>query len=711
MKRQIATLLLVLGIGISAMAGSPRTTTISDTVYTPQGTPFSGQMIISNPQFISPDGYNVPSNTQTVTVTNGIVDLNLIPTVGTIPVTSNQYYTITFTTVPTMSQYWMPYSSNNPLTIEQVQVYPPLPPLPSTPPPLNVSQGGTGATTSQQAINNLTNGNSITAQSVNGILNAAQFAGSDPGAQINAAEAALPTYGGVIDLRQYTGVQTMTTQVVITKPTVLLFGDADFVCDAVASPCFYVQSSLVRFIGLAQGIGPDGGSNEYNISYTGDPSALYQVVDFSNPTTGAELAYSGMRDMYINVIDTSTAAAPIPEIDAINVKNPVEDDFVNLYVHHAADHTNGNDPIVGIHLENDSTGLVPPSGYTRIVNYIYADDTSSGTENPVLGSGSAGIWADGTTGGLNHIRISGPCDIEPANYDIRFTDVYSSEIDDCYLNGGQYGIYFVGDQDNFVKDVHINGLNTNAYYIDSGSYDNQFKGISMTASTAGVDNGNRTSWYNTNNGNVSFPLLAGPTNGAAATSSANVNSTEPCFLGAYWTGSASTEGGACIQTVMQPGSNPSVAVNFTPDNLTGSYPEYYFEGNSLYLQNSSTSANAWVAFNNGYTEQTADARLDVNSISSPTSWFDIGGTPTAERTVTLPDATGQVIETGTGGGIASGQTLTNAGTIDNTGTLDGAGTANLSGMTVPGFSVASTPSPTVMLGVEPLGAGFMVTLF
>ena len=166
-------------------------------------------------------------------------------------------------------------------------------------------------------------------------------------------------------------------------------------------------------------------------------------------------------------------------------------------------------------------------------------------------------------------------------------------------------------------------------------------------------------------------------NGAVATSTANVSSTQPCFEGAYWTGSSSTQGGACIQLIPASGTNPTASLYFNPVNLSGNNPNYIFNGNSLSFADNSSGSTAWVTYNNGISEQVGDARLDVNNIGTPTSWFDVGGTPTAERTVTLPDATGQVIETGTGGGVASGQTLNVLGTI------------NMASATVPGFSVGN----------------------
>jgi hypothetical protein len=141
----ILTALLLLAPSV-LLATGPITTTISDTLYTPSGQPYTGQLRISHNAFISPDGYTIPGGITTTNVINGVLNVQVIPTVNSFPMTTDNLYKVDFLSTPGGEEYWMVPQSSSPMTTAQVIVYPPLPPLPSTPSPLNVAQGGTECT-------------------------------------------------------------------------------------------------------------------------------------------------------------------------------------------------------------------------------------------------------------------------------------------------------------------------------------------------------------------------------------------------------------------------------------------------------------------------------------------------------------------------------------------------------------------------------------
>src|SRR3990167_3356535 len=60
----------------------------------------------------------------------------------------------------------------------------------------------------------------------NNIRYADQFAGANAGAKIQAAHDDLPSTGGIVDARGFEGAQTSTATIVLTKPVLLLLGNA-----------------------------------------------------------------------------------------------------------------------------------------------------------------------------------------------------------------------------------------------------------------------------------------------------------------------------------------------------------------------------------------------------------------------------------------------------------------------------------------------------
>ena len=220
--------LLLLSPSVLLAAG-PLTTTISDVIFNPNGTPYSGQIRISHEAFISPDGYQVQAGETTVNVIDGVLSTALVPNVNSFPMNTNNYYVADFLANPNGTEYWMVPNSSTPLAVAQVMIYPPLPTLPSTPSPLNVAQGGTGCTTASCIAGNLglptlgaTNSFSAlnTFPTVN-VTSGYQVNGS-PLASTNLSDSAnLARLNGTIPFDILTGVPTTYYQTVASNGTAM----------------------------------------------------------------------------------------------------------------------------------------------------------------------------------------------------------------------------------------------------------------------------------------------------------------------------------------------------------------------------------------------------------------------------------------------------------------------------------------------------------
>lgn len=122
--------LLVFLFGVSAFGQTPLTTTIADTVYQLNGSPQTGTLTITNPPFISPDGYAISASQTVVTLaSNGTFSVNLVPTFGGQP--AGTYYTVQITPtvgIARFEQWSVPYFAT-PLLVSQVIVTGPASPL------------------------------------------------------------------------------------------------------------------------------------------------------------------------------------------------------------------------------------------------------------------------------------------------------------------------------------------------------------------------------------------------------------------------------------------------------------------------------------------------------------------------------------------------------------------------------------------------------
>ena len=88
----LISLLLAFGV---ARAVPPATTTISDTVYRADGSPASGTLLITWPQFNTSDNKAVASGTMNVTIgAGGAVNIALAPNAGASP--AGTFYKVTY---------------------------------------------------------------------------------------------------------------------------------------------------------------------------------------------------------------------------------------------------------------------------------------------------------------------------------------------------------------------------------------------------------------------------------------------------------------------------------------------------------------------------------------------------------------------------------------------------------------------------------------
>jgi hypothetical protein len=88
----LVSLFLALGV---ARALPPATTTISDIVYRADGSAASGTLLITWPQFNTPDNKTVAAGTLNVTIpSGGAVSIALAPNAGASP--AGSYYKVTY---------------------------------------------------------------------------------------------------------------------------------------------------------------------------------------------------------------------------------------------------------------------------------------------------------------------------------------------------------------------------------------------------------------------------------------------------------------------------------------------------------------------------------------------------------------------------------------------------------------------------------------
>src|SRR6266850_4685889 len=112
---------LLLACGVARAVPPPATTTIADTVYRADGSPASGTLLITWPQFNTSDNKAVASGTLNVTIgAGGGVSIALAPNAGATP--AGTYYKVTYKLDDGTSstEYWT-VPSNSPTTISAIR--------------------------------------------------------------------------------------------------------------------------------------------------------------------------------------------------------------------------------------------------------------------------------------------------------------------------------------------------------------------------------------------------------------------------------------------------------------------------------------------------------------------------------------------------------------------------------------------------------------
>ncbi|WP_263355817.1 glycoside hydrolase family 55 protein [Acidicapsa ligni] len=181
---------------------------------------------------------------------------------------------------------------------------------------VGIANGGTGATTAQQALANLGGaslnaavshfGGQLTALAVGGAYQADQFAGSDIGSKLSACLAGLSSvYGGICDARNFTGTVTMASTLTlnVANATVLL------PCATISTSAQIVVPAGVRNVtlkgcGLRGASGASGSQGGTVLLYSGAGAAV-QVGD---PTYAADTMGFHLDDVVINTTDSTNAA-------------------------------------------------------------------------------------------------------------------------------------------------------------------------------------------------------------------------------------------------------------------------------------------------------------------------------------------------------------------------------------------------------------------
>jgi hypothetical protein len=97
--------ILMLFIASFALAQGPAKTTISDTVYAPNGELLNATLRITNSTFTSADGYPIPAGSITVKVVNGVLNVGLVPTAGATP--SGQSYRVDYFLSVRTTETWL----------------------------------------------------------------------------------------------------------------------------------------------------------------------------------------------------------------------------------------------------------------------------------------------------------------------------------------------------------------------------------------------------------------------------------------------------------------------------------------------------------------------------------------------------------------------------------------------------------------------------
>lgn len=114
------TLLLAL-MACAAVQAAPPLTTIQDTLYKADGSPFAGTVTITWKTFTAADASSIPMNAITMQITNGVLRLRLVPTTNA---SAGAYYLARFNSEgkAQFSEIWSVPASSTPVTVRDIRV-------------------------------------------------------------------------------------------------------------------------------------------------------------------------------------------------------------------------------------------------------------------------------------------------------------------------------------------------------------------------------------------------------------------------------------------------------------------------------------------------------------------------------------------------------------------------------------------------------------
>ena len=120
-RRQATASLAALFAAVSSLAAAPALTTIQETLYKADGTPFNGVAFIEWKSFSAADSAAVPANIVTARIVSGVLRVALVPTTTATPVA---YYRVRYNADGRTEfvEYWAVPPSNQPLRLRDVRI-------------------------------------------------------------------------------------------------------------------------------------------------------------------------------------------------------------------------------------------------------------------------------------------------------------------------------------------------------------------------------------------------------------------------------------------------------------------------------------------------------------------------------------------------------------------------------------------------------------
>ncbi len=354
---------LAVFVALPAFAQGVSTTTVQGTVYLANGQPGSGTLMISWPAFTTSNGLAVAAGSLNATIaSDGFVSVNLTPNLGALP--AGLFYTAVYhmSDGTTSTEYWVvPAAASASIASVRAQVMPAaqavqaaskayvdqaiaslttgsLSPIGGTlTGPLYLSGDPTQALqAADKHYVDATFANAmplsggaatgpLTATQLGAAYQVDQFPGADFGAKLQTCIAGLSsTYGGTCDARNFTGTQSMASNVTIStaNATVLL------PCATISTAKQFIVTAGTRNVALRGcalrgSSAASGNSGGTVLLYSGSSSAI-QVGD---PTYAADT-----QGFHLDNAALSTTAASNSTAHALTAYRTQEIDLQSLYL-------------------------------------------------------------------------------------------------------------------------------------------------------------------------------------------------------------------------------------------------------------------------------------------------------------------------------------------------------------------------------------------